>query len=72
MAGQAVVHVGLGPAVVTIAVDDVGYSPDVIDDMRVRAIDTLHQAVHMAGCHPKVEILTEDELMARLMGDDSE
>lgn len=70
MAGQVVVHVSLGPAHVVIGCEDVGYSPDVIDDLRVRAIDTLHQALHMTGCQPEVEVLTEEELMARLMGDD--
>lgn len=67
MAGQVVVRVVLGPADVTMVCDDVGYSPDVMDDMRTRAIDTLHQALHMQSCGEAH--IPDEEFLARLMGE---
>lgn len=71
MAGQVVVRVVMGPADVTLVCDDVGYSPDVIDDMRVRALDTVHSALHMRECGdgpPEGPVL--EDFLARMLEDD--
>lgn len=70
MAGQAVVRVAVGPVDVTLVCDDVGYSPDVMDDMRSRAVDTMHQLLHMQHCgEDGVDV---QDFLARMAGDDDD
>lgn len=47
MANNVVVQMSLADANVTIAVEDVGYSPDVVDDLKARALDAIRQMTVM-------------------------